>query len=801
MEQSDLDLLQLVPLYHLQAVVKTRRIPVPLKTQVGDTPSSPSTPANLAEIARFLFDEEMLTPLLTEMNKVEIAILQELISCGGRANSRDLALYLSQAGIFPSPQRLDPSPAHEPLGVLTENPARSAGPFLPPQYPVPYPHGSFEQAVRHLLSLGLLFWGRQTNFAGRDYTSGIHDGVLIVPYAVQTALLSFWDAEEHTLARTSSLSYDVGDGARSLQRHLYLYWSFVASQREGLALLGNGLLTRASLRALLEHLPLTSSGEQVRLETDLPHLLFLRQLLIQLGLLHERRSFLYATDAEPFFSQPLLTRARLCFHFYKEDSFWNEMLFLPEVNVRPGPAPLESAQEEVVHARQIVLERLLREPAEEWNEITTLIARTKIHAPYLLFPRQYGPRAERYSSGSNPYGWDFRLRRGWLTHREGWHMVEGGFIRTILSGPLYWLGIVELNREENPTSFRLLPTAMTLMSEQTPVDDEQSWGRLIVQPNFELVALAPVSELLLVRLDHFAERVSLELIAQYRLTKASVTRAIQHGLHAEQIQQELEQATGGDIPQNVRYSLLEWERQARRVELWQHSTLLEVAEPSLLDQLFADASLRPFLGRRLSPLIAEVLPGHLETLQNLLWSQDFLPALTSAHDTFLPPEESVVPTICGEPQWHLLPNGLLQPIYNVLNLYLVAEAERFCERDIDTGWLRLSQISLQKALEQGLELDIILAFLERFSEAGIPGSLKIRLKLWGAGYGAQSQVYVEKAPLLRLSAQVLQDVLADPEMSALLGTEVEQPSRLIRVEPENLERVLELLRDRGFATE
>ncbi len=39
--------------------------------------------------------------------------------------------------------------------------------------------------LRHLLLLGLLFWGRQTNFAGRDYTSGIHDGVLIVSPSVR----------------------------------------------------------------------------------------------------------------------------------------------------------------------------------------------------------------------------------------------------------------------------------------------------------------------------------------------------------------------------------------------------------------------------------------------------------------------------------------------------------------------------------------------------------------------------------------------------------------------------------------
>src|SRR5260370_893011 len=96
---------------------------------------------------------------------------------------------------------------------------------------------------------------------------------------------------------------------------------------------------------------------------------------------------------------------------------------------------------------------------EEWLELSRFVARRKLYAPYLLFPRRYGARADRSSMGSNPYGWDFRLRRGWLTHREGWHLVEGGFIRALLSGPLHWLGLVEANNEDAPPAVRLAPSS------------------------------------------------------------------------------------------------------------------------------------------------------------------------------------------------------------------------------------------------------------------------------------------------------------------------------------------------------
>ncbi|HEU5226547.1 MAG TPA: helicase-associated domain-containing protein, partial [Ktedonobacteraceae bacterium] len=416
------------------------------------------------------------------------------------------------------------------------------------------------------------------------------------------------------------------------------------------------------------------------------------------------------------------------------------------------------------------------------------------YIPYLLFPRQYGPRAERYSSGSNPYGWDFRLRRGWLTHREGWHLVEGGFIRTVVTGPLHWLGVVELENEELATTFRLAQGAAAIMSNAAPHNEAVGWGRLIVQPNFELVALAPVSELLLVQLDRFAERVSLEHIAQYRLTKASVTRAIQRGLRVDTIQQTLEQAAGGAIPQNVRYSLVEWERQARRVEVWQEATLLEVDNATLLDELFADEATRHLFGRRLASTLAEIAPHQLSAVQQILWQRDYLPTLTAA-----PTENGRLPA--HEPQWRLHDDGLLQPLYAVLDLYLAAESKRFSDCDESTGWYQLTPASLTRAQASGLTLDYILRFLQQYCEGGIPGSLLIRLKLWGGGYGERQRIAIEQSPMLRLSAQVLQDLQADAELNQLLGAEVEQESRLVRIEPEHLARVKELLTERGFPVE
>ena len=173
-----------------------------------------------------------------------------------------------------------------------------------------------------------------------------------------------------------------------------------------------------------------------------------------LGLLREQGGLLCAAPARDYFMLPLLERARRSYRLWLETPFWNELPYLSEVALRPVPPPLEPAQKEVMQGHATIVARIAHELPDEWHDAATFIARTKLYVPYLLFPRQYGPRTERYSLGSNPYGWDFRLRHGWLTPREGWYQVEGGFIRSVVTGPLHWLGLVDTKIEDKRTLFQ-----------------------------------------------------------------------------------------------------------------------------------------------------------------------------------------------------------------------------------------------------------------------------------------------------------------------------------------------------------
>ena len=294
MEQSDLNLLQNVPPYHLQAVIKSRQIARalsrPLLGEQTDTVLPDASSMTIPEVAQYLFNPSAIREAIRSLEEIERLMLRELVDCGGRANSRDLALYLTSKGLLnpaKGKRQTRPLPGSNPAGT---SPIVVHG---PPQYPTPHPHGPFEQALRHLLLMGLVFWGKQTNIVGRDYASGIYDGVLLVPRAVMDVVNTLTREElkakqveqvaEHE--EGSANGGDGGEGIRTLQRTLYLYWSLVATLRDGLSLVGNKLLSRPALRQVIEQLNPSLQAEQIRAESDVPHLQFIRFLLMKLGLL------------------------------------------------------------------------------------------------------------------------------------------------------------------------------------------------------------------------------------------------------------------------------------------------------------------------------------------------------------------------------------------------------------------------------------------------------------------------------------------------------------------------------------
>lgn len=587
---TDFELLRGAPPSHLRNIVETRRLALPGVSAAGGL--------DLEEIARRLFYAPSLSEALRGLSTPQWAILRELARCGGQTPNFDLRDYLIVVGLIPGSGR-----------------APEARVSL------------YELALDRLLGLGLVFWGRLDMLGAREYASGAHEGVLVVPPSV-LALLEAPDLADLQAPVPQWQPRAPRAGAAEIfQRDLYLYWRSVREQSAGLTLLANGQLAKAALRPLNAALSLKTELDGVRSEQEAGRLFFLRLLAQALGLLEVRGETLHAVDAPAFFEQSVAERTRQSFTAWRDGTFWNELLHLPGVTLRPQPP--ETAHPEVLRARQGAL-RLLDEGASgRWMNRIALLALARLRQPHLLFAPRGKGQVDRYTAAGNPFGLELRPRGGWLSPRENWLRVEGAFLAAVIEGPLFWLGAVDLDAASSGevVAYHLAPVGLALLGKGAwpPALTETTSGRLVIQPNFEALALPPVRESLLCFLDQVAERQSLEQAALFRLTRERWLNALQQGKSASALIEQLERLTETPLPQNMRYSLLEWERQAQRVRLSRGVALLEVQEAALLDAFLADATLSSLILRRLTPTAALIDHQQLSLLYQALLERGQLP--------------------------------------------------------------------------------------------------------------------------------------------------------------------------------
>src|SRR5579883_2393960 len=207
---------------------------------------------------------------------------------------------------------------------------------------------------------------------------------------------------------------------------------------------------------------------------------------------------------------------------------------------------------------------------------------------------------------------DSRGRSRSLVFGNDWDLVEGAFIRAVLFGPLSWLGIVQC-RVGGPgiEQCALTPLGLQVLHIEdgtTPLEVEtipSHRDALIVQPNFDVIVYEPEKRgELLYQIDRFAERVSLDRLAIYRLTDDALCSGLQLGLRIDDVLDLLQSAAQTPLPQNVVVTLRDWAQRFEEIRFTRHAWLLEAPDPAILDTWLADPKLANVLERRLSPTVA-----------------------------------------------------------------------------------------------------------------------------------------------------------------------------------------------------
>lgn len=209
-----------------------------------------------------------------------------------------------------------------------------------------------------------------------------------------------------------------------------------------------------------------------------------------------------------------------------------------------------------------------------------------------------------------------------------WEEVDGALVRFILTGPLHWLGLLDLAAAAPEatapiTAFRFSAWASTLLAGQPPQGLAEENGHLVIHSDARLTLPPLTPRWLRYQIARFGEWLPPDAQGHhYRLTPTSLQRARQQGLKVEHLLSLLQKYAAGPIPPAVVQALRRWESQGTPAHI-QRVILLRVSRPEILAELRRGPAAR-CLAEVLAPTLAVVRPGQVERLRRALAESGYL---------------------------------------------------------------------------------------------------------------------------------------------------------------------------------
>lgn len=601
--------------------------------------------------------------------------------------------------------------------------------------------------------------------------------------------------------------YSVSASAADFQRDLSRYLRQVRRQGS-LSLTTTGWIYKTNFKAFLAalNMPADAPGD----EASNPRLWFMRRLLTSMNELSMgKQGTLEPREESELLRLPMEKRIRLIYDLWSNSGAWNELNRISTDH--QGYDYRREAQPELARARAVVLRLLTRLMTsamtaqrtadsaakthwlERWVKVEQLVALIKRAEYQFLIPRRvsylsYG--GDMYSSPyygpNNPYYMTFSN----ITDEDaGWDLVERQFIIKMLTEPLAWMGLVELGYAApdapEPLALRLTDTGAWLLGLAAAPSFVESGGRVLVQPNFTVIAMEPVSDAVLLALDEFGESQGGDRAVSYHLTRQSIYRGQQKGWSAARIRQFLEEHQGGAIPVNIGRTLDEWDAQHQRIVFHRAVKVLQYADEAARDGARHALQSTSLIFTSLAPLFDMVThnttaPEEQTDVSTALADAGWLPLLDGRNGE-------------AESQLRISDSGEVMFKHAAPSILTLSQLQAFTEGD--AARQRISARSVRAAMSAGMTLDQLLAMLAQLHDGPLPPAIEQSIRGWAGFYGKAT---LQTVHLLELSnAEVLDNLLDDAEVGAYL-TPIEGSAKPIAlVQAEQAERIRAILIERG----
>ncbi len=271
-------------------------------------------------------------------------------------------------------------------------------------------------------------------------------------------------------------------------------------------------------------------------------------------------------------------------------SGWNELCQTPGLRCEGS-----GWQNEPILARTTLLDLLPRQTG--WYQVSDLVD----------FIKESNPDFQR-PDGSYDTWYIRDLDSGqYVTGFASWELVEGRLIPFLISGPMSWLGLTEVESiSRTERRFRLTQLAHDWLDGVLPSKDEVSVPIVVHEDatisvpfnanRYTRFQIARVSE---------AEPALPGQPFRYTLTPTSLARAREQGVEPDRLLKFLEESSGRPVPATTRRGIERWASRGTEARM-DRVVLLRVKDPEILDKLRANPSTQRYIAEATGDLAAVV---------------------------------------------------------------------------------------------------------------------------------------------------------------------------------------------------
>jgi Helicase conserved C-terminal domain len=293
-----------------------------------------------------------------------------------------------------------------------------------------------------------------------------------------------------------------------------------------------------------------------------------------------------------------LDQLRSLFETWRADVEWNDQKHVRAFQIERA----EVWRDDPAAIRTTILDALRAAVPNAWHTVQTLIAHIKSQSPD--FARtDFDTGYIRAAGGEYLHGF------------AAWDRVEGELIRYIVTGPLFWLGIIDLSSGHD---FRLSPIGAALLGmeiDQPAVPP--SADRFFVQANATIDVAAAR------RYDRFQLARCAELISvsaeeyRYHLTPSSLGRAASQKITAVKVIEFLSRAAAQGLPPTLIKAIERWDKKGMEVKV-ERAVIVRVKDAAILKRLQESPKTRSLRLEVLGPTSARINEKDWPKLVSLL---------------------------------------------------------------------------------------------------------------------------------------------------------------------------------------